>query len=184
MRASAFSLSIVVAAVALVLRGSAAESDGSLRRVRPTTSAIAALIDQATQWSPTLRGLVDAINRSDGLVYIEEGECPRRVRACLAHAVTIAGPHRLLHVKIDPRLNHLDAKDVDPEVIGVLGHELQHASEVLSNPHLRTYADVVSFYMREGTFSTGTVLETTEAERVGGVIEDEVRRARRKHSNR
>jgi hypothetical protein len=183
MRATHFTLSVLVAAVALVLRGFAAGAEGPLRRVRPTTSAIATLIDQATQWSPTLRGLVDAINRSDGLVYIEEGECPRHVRACLAHAVTIAGPHRLLHIKIDPHLNHLNAEAIDPEVIGVLGHELQHASEVLSNPHLRTYADVVNFYMREGTFSTGTVLETTEAERVGVVIEDEVRRARRKHSN-
>jgi hypothetical protein len=55
---------------------------------------------------------------------------------------------------------------------------------VLSNPNLRTYADVASFYMRQGTFSTGTVLETIEAEHVGIVIEHEVRRAHKNHSNR
>ena len=147
------------------------------------TAAIAALLDQATQWSPTFQGLVNVINESDGLVYIEEGECRGHVRACLVHAVTLAGPNRLLHIKIDPRRNSFNAHAVDPDVIGLLGHELQHAAEVLRDPRLRTYADVANFYMREGTFSTGTVLETPEAERAGFVITDEVRRARKNRSN-
>jgi hypothetical protein len=179
MRTTRRRISIVAAAV--VLAATAAESETPMNRIRPTSAVIANVMAQATQWSPTFRALVDRINTSDGLVYLEEGECRGHVRACMVHAVTLAGPHRLLHIKIDRHRNDIDTRRVDPELIGLVGHELQHAAEVLSNPHLRTYADIASFYMREGAFSTGTVLETAEAKRAGRLIADEVRRA---HKNR
>jgi hypothetical protein len=145
--------------------------------------AIVTMIRQATRLSTTFRGLVDAINSSDGLVYVEEGKCRQHLPACFMHSVKIAGPNRLLRIKVDPRGNKFDPQRADPEMMGLIGHELQHAVEVLSNPRLRTNADIMSFYMLEGTFSTGTAIETPAAEHAGVVIEDEVRRAQRNHPN-
>ncbi|HKF68596.1 MAG TPA: hypothetical protein VKB36_18740 [Vicinamibacterales bacterium] len=183
MRSTPLQVSTLTLAVMLASRAPEAESQTPMNRVRATSAAIANEVAHARQWSPTFRALIDAINATDGLVYIEEGECRGHVRACLVHAVTVAGPHRLLHIKIDPRRNNFDTRDVDPDVVGLLGHELQHAAEVLRDPHLRTNADIANFYMREGTFSTGTVIETLEAERAGVVIADEVRRARKNRLN-
>jgi hypothetical protein len=179
MRAAAFRICFAVGAVAFVTRALTAESETAIQRVRATSAAVASVIAQATQRSSTFRGLVEAINKSDGLVYVEEGECRQHVRACLVHAVTIAGPSRVLHIEVDPRRNKVDPSRADPELMGLVGHELQHALEILSNPRLRTNADIVRFYMREGTFSTGTAMETPAAEHAGVVIADEVRRAQK-----
>ena len=59
-----------------------------LARVRSNNSSLAALITRATEQSATFRGLIDAINVSDGIVYVESGRC-RYSRACLV------GGHRI-----------------------------------------------------------------------------------------
>ena len=49
--------------------------------VRALNPALAKLIRQATERSLTFRGLIDSIEASDGIVYVDEGECGRGVRA-------------------------------------------------------------------------------------------------------
>ena len=64
--------------------------------------------------------------------------------ACLMHSVEIAGPYRLLRVKLDLRRSEL-------EMMATLGHELQHAIEVLNDPRVRSDAGVLFFVQRAKT---------------------------------
>ena len=66
-------------------------------RVRASSPEIAEAIEQAHLRSPTFRDVVAAISRTDGIVYVHQGQCGRNVLACLLLAVTQAGPNRILH---------------------------------------------------------------------------------------
>jgi hypothetical protein len=129
-------------------------------------AAIAWLIDEASRASATFRSLVTAINNTNGLVYVEQGRCRHGVRACLMLSVTVAGPHRILRIVLD--LNR------DPVgLLAVLGHELQHALEVLSNARLTTSQDVYLFYLRAAPTANDT-FETDAAIRAGLQVERDV----------
>jgi hypothetical protein len=67
-------------------------------------------------------------------VYVEEGVCRYSARACLVMSVTIAGQHRVLHIFVNPR------RAAGCRLVEVVGHELQHAVEVLGNPTIRSDA--------------------------------------------
>src|SRR5262249_29993216 len=75
-----------------------------VRAINPT---IAMLIQHARERSHTFRDLLDRINGSDGIVYVEPGKCREGMHGCLVN-VTMAGPTRLLWVKVDLRGNDCD----------------------------------------------------------------------------
>jgi hypothetical protein len=154
----------------LVCAISVSQAQAAIPRVRGTDPAVSALVEQAKTSSATFRSLVDVIDRTDGLVYVDNGTCPGRIKACLMHSVTLAGPNRLLRVKIDVRRS-------DGELIALLGHELQHAIEILSNPGLRNNAEVLTFYQQAGIFGGGNAVETQAALAVQQKIRVEVREA-------
>jgi hypothetical protein len=107
----------------------AAAASAPLTHVRSTDPLIAALIVRAGEESATFRGLLKSLQASDGIVYVERGTCGHGVRACLAMWMLASGSHRFLRVLIYP---HHDVTDV--EVMGSIGHELQHAVEALTEP--------------------------------------------------
>ena len=156
----------------LVTVGSPAIANGTdqetVLHVRSSNSSLIALIVRATQQSTTFRGLVDTINASDGIVYVEEGRC-RYSRACLI-GVSTAGEYRMLWVTIDTRR-------VDSELIASIGHELQHAIEILSNPDVRDTAAMYIFYSRFARrVGTGRgAFETAAATKVGNAVREEIR---------
>ena len=111
-------------------------------RVRSNGDAvITLLLNDAVERSPTFRHIVDIINATDGIVYVEPGAC-RRVRACLLMSVTIAGPNRVLHIRVDTR-------DDTPTAIARIGHELQHAIEALNEAGVRSDGLLESFFARK-----------------------------------
>jgi hypothetical protein len=63
--------------------------------LRTSSAIVATLIQHATAQSHTFRNLVDAINASDGIVYVEEGTCGHGMRSCFVN-VTVAGRNRIL----------------------------------------------------------------------------------------
>jgi hypothetical protein len=132
---------------------------GSIHRVRSEKPAIAALIDEGIARSPTFASLVAAIDRTDGLIYVEEGRCGRSVRACLVMTVTIAGPYRMLRIRLGSRRPRRD-------LIASLGHELRHVIEVLHEPGIRTNAAFYHFF--HSTQPTATeAFESSAAIQVG-----------------
>src|SRR5262245_25485781 len=122
---------------------------GDHDHVRTTRATIASLIHHATERSETFRNLVQAINASDGIVYIEEGVCGHAVQSCLVN-VTAAGPNRMLWVL-------LKVRGVDCDLAGSIGHELQHTIEVLGNPRVTDFATMYSFYAREANEPFGNL---------------------------
>ena len=132
-------------------------------RMRSDDPVVTALIRDATDRSMTFRRLVDAIQASDGIVYIVRGRCGHYVRTCLAFSITVAGPNRLLHVIVDERKTGIEA-------IVSIAHELQHAREVLDHVGVRTAGEMHGLFERIGTwrrysFETRAAVEVADAVR-------------------
>jgi hypothetical protein len=145
----------------------AEEGNGpALVRVRSENPSIAALIHDATGWSTTFRGLIETIAATDGLVYVEDGKCGHNVRACLVLSVQVAGPFRLLRVLVNSR------GKADCDLVASIGHELQHAIEVLRDPHVTDMHSAYSFFEHEGPTGSGR-FETEAAIHVGHHVGDE-----------
>jgi hypothetical protein len=108
-------------------------------RVRSSHAYLRAMIDQAIVRSSTFRRIVDAIQATDGIVYVEHGNCQQGVRACLILDVTAAAGFRILRVIVD-------ARQPDWDVMASIGHELRHALEVLEDPGLVDTPGVYLFY--------------------------------------
>jgi RNA polymerase sigma factor (TIGR02999 family) len=96
-----------------------------LPRVRAEDPLLSAAISQGAERSTTFRRLLEAIDATDGLVYVTDGTCGQGVRACLHMSVELAGANRLLPIFVNPR------RAAGCELIASIGHELQHALEAL-----------------------------------------------------
>jgi hypothetical protein len=99
-----------------------------LTHVRPVTQALSGLVQDGVRRSPTLAALVDRIEASDGIVFLQSGELRRagvRVRGGMTHAVTKTTYVRIVRISIESE--HGDA------TIGTIAHELRHALEVLDD---------------------------------------------------
>jgi hypothetical protein len=138
-------------------------------RLRTVGHTLAAIVTDATARSATFRQLAHAIGLTDGIVYVEDGLCGHGVRACLA-TVTTAGANRIVRVRVD-------AGTADWNLMGSIGHELQHAVEVLGSPIVTSTTALYFFYERNG-IRTGNVFETAAAVRAGNDVRAEVRRSR------
>ena len=108
-------------------------------RVRGMGPRVTAVLIEAAVQSKTFRGLIEQINATDGIVFIVEGKCGHGVRACLTFTITLAGPNRVLRILID-------RDKTDREAMRSIGHELQHALEVLSNPTVRSLGQMYQLY--------------------------------------
>ena len=158
---------VAVVVLTMVTAGSAHAGDS---RIRTDNPAVAAAIQDGIRRSATFRRLVEAIDASDGLVFVEEGRCGHSVRACLALSVKQAGPSRLLRVVVD-------VKKVDWDLMGSIGHEFHHAVEVLSEPSIKSSSAIYLFYRRAGEQS-GDRFETPAAINAGNAIRREARQAK------
>jgi len=146
-----------------------------LPRVRSDSAFITAAIARGSELSPVFRRLIETIDASDGLVYVDEGICGHGVFACLLHTMQIAGSHRLLRIRIDRR------EVVGCHVAGSIGHELQHAIEVLSDASIRSSAGVFGYFDRNGAKGS---FETAAATQAGAAVDREVcRRSSRVQSD-
>src|SRR4051812_44001560 len=159
---------ISLCTVAMAVGGAAivvAADSAGMPRVRSGHAYIRAMIEEAAQRSDTFRRLVKGIEATDGIVYVEQGACGHSVRACLSLDVTTAAEYRILRVMVD-------ARQPDWEVMASIGHELQHALEVLGNAALKTSAGVFLFYSRPG--GNNDSFETSEAVKAGNAVRNEV----------
>jgi hypothetical protein len=111
---------------------------------------------------------VDQINRTDGMVYVAEGDCGSGVRACLLLTMTLMGPHRLLRILVDPRAT-------DRDLMASIGHELQHALEVLDHRWVRNSSAMILLYKKICNDCGRRFFETNAAVRVGTAVRDELR---------
>jgi hypothetical protein len=148
----------------------AQDTSGQLR-VRSGSPKLTALIKAAEPRSSTFRALLASIEATDGIVFVEDGTCGHGVRACLAWSVTLAGPYRMLFIRLSTR-----GRDVD--LTASIAHELQHALEVLGDRSLRSSRAVGDFYRNTRPFSTRPALETALAIETGNAVAREMQHSR------
>ena len=166
--------------VLLLARGLDASQDRELdappastgARVRTQDLDLSALIRQATDRSPTFRGILDAIQASDGIVYVQRDRCRHSRRSCLVLWMGFAGPYRVL------RLNVAGGKN-DIETMASIAHELRHALEVLSEPGVRSSAGMYHLYSRSHAWR-GEAFETRAAIDTGDTVYKELKRSLRR----
>jgi hypothetical protein len=159
----------MLVSVVIALSGSiaAARQKPRIPRVRSEHPDLAAAIARGIEQSKTFRSLIEAIEATDGLVYVLEGTCGQGVRACLHMSVELAGPYRLLRVLVNRR------RAPGCELVGSIGHELRHAVEALSNPNIRTGFALSSYFHQIGPEGPRR-FETPEAEAAGAAVAREV----------
>jgi hypothetical protein len=157
---------LTIAAIGMGTIVARAEEFAVTSRVRSSHPYIRAMLEEARERSATFRGLVQAIEATDGIVYVEQGPCGHGVRACLTLSITPAAEYRILRVLVD-------ARQPDWEVMASIGHELQHALEVLNDLALKTGEEMFLFYAREG-LNMERSFETGNAIRAGNAVKNEV----------
>jgi hypothetical protein len=140
-------------------------------RVRTSSPRVKALIEDGLRLSDTFRRLTTSLQETDGVVYVEDGECLRSLMACLEWRVTTAGDYRFLFVRIR-------ADRPDDYVIASIGHELQHALEVLRHRYVTTRSDFAELYLPPTRWSVPSAVETRAAVNMGEDVLNELRRAR------
>ena len=139
----------------------------SVPRVRSHSPTIVDAIARGTAASPTLRRLIDTIDTTDGIVYVDDGNCGHIVRACLLPLVLAAGPNRVLRIQVSLR------KARGCELVEAIGHELQHAMEILGDPRIRTDIQVRNFFDVIGRHPESRRFETIAAKEIEVVISRE-----------
>jgi len=159
------------AAVIATLNGAAiqpvaAQAEAIAPRIRSESSRIVEAIARGREGSPTFRRLIETIEATDGLVFVDEGVCRGGVRACLLLSVTVAGPSRLLRIVVNLR------KASGCEAVEMIGHELQHAIELLRNPGIRSDIQAYNFFFNVGRTSASR-FETEAAMQAGIAIASE-----------
>jgi len=94
-------------------------------RVRTTDRRLVAAVDRGLRDSPTFRALVNRINASDVVVYVNadwETMLPPGLDGRLTF-LSATGGFRYVVVRVNTKLS-------TPRLVSLLGHELQHAREI------------------------------------------------------
>jgi hypothetical protein len=143
--------------------------------VRSSSAQIIALLVDGVRDSPMLKRLIETLDATDGIVYVESGRCRRganKLNACLANDVVAAGGRRYLRILVDLRKDPAD-------LTGSIGHELQHAVEVLSDRSVTSMASMLAFYQGDGRNGARSY-ETPAAVDAGLTVAREISASRRR----
>lgn len=133
---------------------------------RPLSPGAIRLIEDASERSQIVTGLMKAVEKTDLLVYISDSMPPGVTTGPASHLTFLSSDQdgRYLMVRIDSfRLS-------PSERIVALGHELQHALEVAAAPEVKDAATMANLYRRIGRESPGGRFETEGAHDMGNRV--------------
>jgi hypothetical protein len=159
-------------ATMLLLVALAAEQSPN-HHVRASELKITALVSLGLSCSATFRRLVEALDQSDVIVYVEPKLTRQALGGYLTHNVVTAGGHRYLRVMID-------VGGPNGRLVPLLAHELQHAVEVSQDPDARDPDGLERLFRRSAiAFGCGspTCLETQAAKDVEATVRLEMKTA-------
>jgi hypothetical protein len=137
-------------------------------RVRSSDSRVIRLIAEGVDRSPTFRQLVDDIDASNLIVYVEFGICSfGRIRGCLVPGLGGSAADRYLRVIV---INDRNLAN-DDRLVALIGHELQHVRELLGHGDLRNTNDMKAVLSQIGWKIPGEQgYETDGARRAGAAV--------------
>ena len=139
----------------------------SLPRVRAAENAVKVLEDAAKQ-SPTVRSLIDRLAATDVIVYIEFTPAPQ-VTLARTKLVTATASVRFLRIGIHRAV-------LPPDLIPLIGHELQHALEIAQHADVRDEEGIRRLYALIGHQHGIDRYETDAARKIERVVREELRR--------
>jgi mono/diheme cytochrome c family protein len=139
-------------------------------RIRSNDSAVRALVTEAAAESYTVSQLLDLVERSNVIVYLDVSVPPDAIPTSQTRLLAgRANGCRYLSVWIDRRLS-------PRERIEMLGHELQHVAEIADAVEVGTEADLLRLYQRIGYTSwSNRAFETFAARVVQMLVGQELR---------
>jgi hypothetical protein len=154
----------------LILAASLSAQSAPTSHVRTSDARIAALIEAGLAGSKTFRQLVDTLNASDVIVYVETQQARPALGGYLAH--TMFSPEGARYLRVSVR-----TRGADRWLVAVLAHELQHAVEVAEHPEVRD-ADALDRLFRQisaAFLCEGICTETRAAIDVEATVARELR---------
>lgn len=146
--------------------------DPPVARVRSRDPFLAGLLVEAPRRPATFKRLLTSIASTNGIVQVEPGTCSHKVRACLQIWMYFNGSDRFVRVLVNPQR----AESID-DLLGSIGHELQHAIEALSEPAVKDGDRLYNFFRRYAP-TTNSAFETLDAVDAGNQVRDELQRQR------
>jgi hypothetical protein len=138
------------------------------RHLRAVDKRVSDAIADGLGRSATFVSLVEALDRSDVIVYIETS---RSMPSSLAGRMLIAaGPANQRYLRIQ-----LSAAPRGVELISLIGHELQHALEVAASPQVRDEQSLITLYRAIGHGPRGQhKYDTVAAQNAGRQVRTEL----------
>lgn len=164
-----FAVVLVALTAARVAVTAPAPASPQWSHVRPLTPSAAQLVLDAAACSPAARNLLDALERTDVVVYVSDSMCgPEDDPPAYLRFVSRAAGLRYLSV-------YVDRYRISPtERIAFFGHELQHALEIAAAPGVRDSAGLRQLYRRIGWESGRDRFETDAARAVTTLVRNEL----------
>jgi hypothetical protein len=121
--------------------------------VRPIGADALSLLQDARERSATIRSLLDRLDGSDVIVYLQRNVFERPEVKGRTSLITAVPDARFLRVIVRSAL-------ADDRGVEMLGHELQHVHEIAQEPrirserHLQQYLNVIGFECGTSRFET------------------------------
>ncbi|HEX6211531.1 MAG TPA: hypothetical protein VF136_12185 [Methylomirabilota bacterium] len=138
-------------------------------RVRPLQKIGGELLADGVSRSPTLRRIVQRLQRSDVIVYFElRPDMPSSMGGSL-RVMAATATDRFLHVRVNRSNNRLT-------LIALLAHELQHALEIAETPSVRSPEALGAYYRRTGMRIAEGRFDTAAAQETGRTVRAELSR--------
>jgi len=161
----------LVACLLFLLAATVAASDGAVRmpHVRTPSARIRELIHEGCRRSPTFRSIFETVEQSDLIVYVETtAAAPPGVDAWLQYEGE-SPVNRFLRIFVKVPTS-------DEALIVLVGHELQHATEVAAASDVRNQRSLEALYRRAGDWS-GAGWDSAAARWASKIVRDELRSA-------
>jgi len=153
---------------------SARASTDITSHVRSSSPALLQLIAEGSERSTTFRRLVDTLNMSSTIVYVEFGFCAfGHLDGCLLPYVTESHGTKFVRAIVTPDRT----RRTHDQLLALVGHELQHVVEVTEHEEVVDVRSMQTMFDRIGTpLKTGKGYETSAAREVGDAVLAEVSR--------
>ena len=167
MRAGVLAAAAILAATTTIAADRS--GDAGTFRLRPTQPMGHRLVREGLERSLTIRRLVDGIERSDIIVYLElRTDMPTGLVGSLRF-IARGTTDRFLQIRLNRRHEW-------STLLAFLGHELQHAAEVAATPDVRSADGLRAFYRRAGIRVGPDAYDSRAAQDTGRLVHAELRR--------
>jgi hypothetical protein len=117
-----------LAAVALTASSMVRQTKATDEHVRSPQAVVTTLLREGAERSGTFSALVEMLNGSDVVAYVESSlQLRTGLDGYLTQRVIVAGNRRYLHILVNAELRR-------DRLLAIIAHELQHAVEVAQTP--------------------------------------------------